>query len=385
MIRDDELRGSIHAALDEISEPVPDLVPGAMARIRTTGVRRRGWVPAAQAVGILAIVATLGGVVLASRHGVPTRQGPATSAPATTGSVAPTAVNPLSCRLPVVVTRDGGGQRPQIATEAGFLNTATGQYLKDAAASVEGLPGGGSPATVLKSSQPAAPAWYSHALGHWLPVDKRSVAPDGRSYVWVRLLPVGSNYSNFQSAELHRYDVARGTDRTLWMDAGLVDVWWWDSAGILIDTAGLWWRIDPLTGAATQQPRSFYPYRFTELPGDVQNGGLAWTPFGVDDRARQIIRIGGRAPGSRDWVFVERAPGQRVWIYQGTQGDGMGFDPYKAIADSTGVWFTDYSGRVLWHWRQDNGLQRYAITGLPGNLAGAAYTEVLEDPAGPCQ
>jgi hypothetical protein len=336
-------------------------------------------------MSVLTLAAVVGGIILTSHRAVATRHGPATSAPVTTGSAAPTAVNPSSCLLPVVVTRDGGGQRPQVATEAGFLNTATGQYLKDAAASVEGLPGGGSPATVLKSSQPAAPAWYSHALGRWLPVDKRSVAPDGRSYVWVRLLPVGSNYSDFQSSELHRYDVARGTDRTLWMYAGLVDVWWWDAAGILVDTAGIWWRVDPLTGAATQQPRSFYPYRFTELPGDVQNGGLAWTPFGVDDRGRQIIRIGGRAPGSRDWVFVERAPGQRVWIYQGTQGDAMGFDPYKALADSTGVWFTDYSGRVLWHWRQDNGLQRYAITALPGNLAGAAYTEVLEDPAGPCQ
>jgi hypothetical protein len=377
MIRDnDELRDSIHAALDEVSEPVPSLVPGAMARIRTIDRHRPRWV-LARAVSALAIAAAVGGVVLASHRAVATRQPPAATAPAATASITATVVNPASCQLPVIVY--------QAVEEAGFVSTATGQYTKDASASVAGLPGGGSEGTSMKPAQPSAPAMYSHVLERWLPVDAPSVAPDGRSYVWVRLMPAGSNETTFKTSELHRYDVASRRDQTLWTYAGSIKVWRWDAAGILLTTFPTWWRIDPISGAATQQPRNFRPDHFTELPGDAQNGGLGWTTFGTDDQGRPIFRIGGRDPGARDWVFVETAPGQRIWIYRGTQGDATGFDPFQAVADSTGVWFGDLTSRAVWHWQQYRGLQKYPIKGLPGNLAGGASTDVYALPAGKCQ
>lgn len=391
MIRDNELRDTIHAALDEVSEPVPGLAPAAMARIRATGARRRRWRPALQVVGILTVAAVIGGITLASHRAVATQQGSKRPAPAVTAAVVPTAVDPTSCRLPVVVMRESGRPKPQGVSEVGFVNTATGQYSKDPSASVQGLPGGGSPATIMKPGGPAMPAWYSPALGRWLPVDKRSVAPDGRSYVWVNLLPEGSNYSNFRSSELHRYDAATATDRTVWSYTGSINVWWWDSAGILLDTVppnggiDIWWRIDPSTSAAAQQPRNFNPGHLTELPGDSQNGGLASAFFGIDGQSHPIYRIGGRGAGERDWVFVETAPGQRDWIYRGTQGDATDFDPFQALADSTGVWFGSFTNRVIWHWQHDKGLQKFSVTGLPGDLAGAAYTDVYANPAGPCQ
>ena len=391
MIRDNDLRDTIHTALDEVSEPVPGLVPAALARIRVTGSGRRRWSPALQVMGILTAAALIGGIALASHGAVATRQGLQRPASAVTAAVVPTAVDPTSCRLPVIVIRESGRPQPQEAFEVGFVDMATGQYTKDPSASIQGLPGGGSPATSMKPGRVAMPAWYSHALGRWLPVDKRSVAPDGRSYVWVHLLPEGSNYSNFQSAELHQYDVARATDRTMWSYAGSIDVSWWDSAGILLDTVPpkggyeILWRVDPSTGAATQQPRNFNPRHLTELPGDIQNGGLASDFFGIDAQSHPIYRIGGRGAGERDWVFIETAPGQRVWIYRGTQGDATDFDPLLAQADSTGIWFGNYTNRVIWHWQHDKGLQKFSVNGLPGDLAGAAYTDIHANPAGPCQ
>jgi len=392
MIHDNDLRDTIHAALDEVSEPVPGLVPAAMARIRATGAPRRRWSPALQLVGILTAAAVIGGITLASHRAVASRQGVQPSAaPAVTATVVPTAVNASNCRLPVIVMRESGRPRPQGVSEVGFVDTATGQYSKDASASVQGLPGGGSPPTIMKTGQPAMPAWYSHALGRWLPVDQRSVAPDGRSYLWVQLLPAGSTYSNFQSAELHRFDVARASDVTVWSYAGSINVWFWDSAGILLDTVpptggiDIWWRVDPSTGAATQQPRNFNPGHLTELPGDAQNGGLGSAYFGIDAQSHPIYRIGGRGAGERDWVFVETAPGQRDWIYRGTQGDATDFDPFLATADSTGVWFGSFTNRVIWHWQHDKGLQKFSISGLPDDLPGAAYTDVYANPAGPCQ
>ena len=290
-------------------------------------------------------------------------------------SIRPAVVNPSGCRLPIVVY--------QAVMEAGFVNTATGQYTKDASASVAGLPGCESAPTIMKPGRLSTPAAYSQALGRWLPVDSKSVAPDGLSYVWERLLPAGSNATTFKATELHRYDVASGTDRVLWTHDGSFSVYRWDAAGILL-MANTWWRIDPITGTATQQPRDYRPDHFTELPGDLENGGLGWTTFGTDDLGRPIFRIGGRDPGNRDWVFVEAAPGQRIWIYRGTQGDATNFDPSSATADSTGVWFGDYMNHALWHWRQDRGLQKYPIEGLP-SPPGAAYTDVMAFPAGPCQ
>ncbi len=312
---------------------------------------------------------------------------PATVKPTTT-AVPTSAVDPSNCRLPVVVMRYSGPPG-QMATEVGFVDTRTGQYVKDSAASIADLPGGGFEGTDAKPSQPAAPAHYSATARRWLPVSGGLVAPDGHSYIWVRLLPEGSNFSNFKKSELHRYDLTAATDQTLWSYEGSIDVWRWDASGILVNTvpptggSRIWWRIDPLTGMASQQPPSTDPSRLTELPGDRQNGRFAYGGLGKDARGHTIFRIGSRQAGDQEWIFYESAPGQRVTIYKGQQGDATGFDPFRAMWDGTGIWFSDYETRGIWHWQRDTGLRKITVKGLPAPLPGQ-NSSVYVNPAGQC-
>jgi len=112
----------------------------------------------------------------------------------TVATASPTvaAVDPLTCRLPVVVIRESGPPG-QLVTEPGFVDTHTGRYVKDGSASIAGLPGGAFEGTDVKPSRPAAAVWSSVATKRWLPVGNTMIAPDGHSYLWVRLLPQGSN------------------------------------------------------------------------------------------------------------------------------------------------------------------------------------------------
>lgn len=305
-------------------------------------------------------------------------------------------IDPLNCKLPVLVTSEAGPPVPQLKREVGFIDTHTGHYTKDGSASVAGLPGGGSPGTTSgKPAQPSTPLWYSASLGRWLPVYSPSVSPDGRSYLWVRLLPQGSLIGpNFQKAELHRYDVVSATDRTLWTYAGSIDVWRWDASGILVNTVPpeggvqLWWLVDPQTGAAAQQAIApgYYP-QLTQLPGDPrnQNGLFIYSgfAFGAQFQGHTLFRIGSRDPGSAEWVLYEIAPGQRVTIYRGTQGDATRFDPSIAMSDATGIWFSDYGGPWLWRWQPGSGLKKLVLSGLPSAIAGP-ISSVGADPAGPC-
>jgi hypothetical protein len=264
--------------------------------------------------------------------------------------------------------------------------------LKDNAASIAGLPGGAFEGTDVKPYRAPAAAWYDEVVKHWLPVGSTLVAPDGRSYIWTRLLPQGSNVSNFKSAELHRFDLTTATDHLLWSYAGFIFVHQWDASGIFLDTdppppAGgkvIYWLIDPQTGAATQQPAATqFSSGPTKLPGEGQNGTFAVGSFGKDSQGRTIYRIGSRQPGDQEWIFFESARGQRVTIYKGHQGDATGFDPGQPMGDGAGIWFSDYETRGLWYWDPASGLHKVVVKGLPAQLPGP-NSAVYVDPAGSC-
>jgi hypothetical protein len=306
--------------------------------------------------------------------------GPARPTPIPTTTRA--SVDFLNCRLPVVV--NGGAQ---LKSEVGFVDTRSGHYTKDGSASVAGLPVREGGISVGKPpGGPPAPAWYSAALRRWIPVGGSTLAPDGRSYLWVRVLPEGSTSSNFEKAELHRYDVASATDRTLWTYAGSIDVSRWDASGILVNTVPpqggvqVWWLVDPRTGTAarTNAPAAYASFfGFTLLPDDPPELVSSVSGLGTDSQGRTVFRLGS---GTSEWVFFETAPGQRVTIYRGKQGDAIGFDPGRAMGDATGIWFVASSGPTLWHWQQDTGLHKLTVTGLPGSANSTVYV----NPAGSC-
>src|ERR1700682_1867655 len=86
----------------------------------------------------LLIIAGLVGWRLVYQRAAPPAAVPG-SAP-TTATPAASAVDPLNCRLPVIVTRESA---PALrVTEPGFVDTKTGQYVAAHTASTAGLPGG---------------------------------------------------------------------------------------------------------------------------------------------------------------------------------------------------------------------------------------------------
>jgi hypothetical protein len=379
-------RALMHATIGD--EPMQPWVATAVrARLADPGHRRVPGAYAAVATILVAALVVAGLVVpqlLANRH---VRISSPTLTPASTpGTKVPVVVDPSNCRLPITVER-GAGPPSQLAREVGFVDTRSGRYTNDASASVAGLPGRAS-----GSGASDVPGYYSAAVQRWLPASG-VVAPDGRSYAWVRTLPVGSAYPNYKSSELHIYDVAATSDQTVWTYAGAIGVWRWDSAGIHLNVGPVkgnappqtWWLVDPISGTRardTMTPIMPFP-PFNPLPGDPLNpsfrslgmtaeGHTIWWIYNLDK------------PGALDWVFYETAPGKRVYIYRGTQGDSTGFDPEGAMPDSTGIWFSDHNYQpVIWHWRLGVGLSKYRISRLPAKFNGSnAY--VLPRPAGPC-
>ena len=387
-MNEEQFRTRLRGALGE--PPASDLRRGLEARMTAASTRHRSSVlgPLAATLALLTIATAVGWRLVYQRTNAP-----ATVKRSTVATPLPTAaaVDPLNCRLPVVIMRESGPPG-QLTTEAGFIDTRSGQYVKDNAASIAGLPGGAFEGTDVKPFRAAAPVYYSEVVKRWLPMGRGALAPDGRSYLWTRLLPQGSNVSNFKSAELHRYDLTTASDHLLWSYAGFIFVHRWDASGILLDTdppppAGgtvILWLIDPQTGAATQQP-SAIPFNTgpTRLPGEGQNGSFAVGSFGTDSQGRTIYRIGSRQAGDQEWIFYESAPGQRVTIYKGRQGDATGFDPGTPMGDGRGIWFSDYETRGLWYWDPVTGLHKVPVTGLPAPLPGP-NSSVYADPAGSC-
>ena len=370
--------------------PSSDLRRQVEARLAAAPTRQRSsrLGPLAATLALLTIAGAVGWRLVYLRTNAP----PTVKHP-TVPTVIPTAaaVDPLNCRLPVVIMRESGPPI-QLVTEPGFVDTGSGHYGKDGAASIAGLPGGVFEGTNVKPSRAAAPVWYDGMVKRWLPVGRTLIAPDDRSYLWTLLLPHGSNVSNFKSAELHRYDLTTATDHVLWSYAGFINIHQWDASGIFLDTdppppAGgtvIYWLIDPQTGVATEQPPasrgSIGP---TMLPGEGQNGAFGWATFGQDAQGRTLYRFGSRQAGDQEWIFYESAPGQRVTIYRGQQGDGTGFDPFQALGDGHGIWFGDYETRGLWYWDPASGLHKILVKGLPAPLSGP-NSAVYVIPAGYC-
>jgi hypothetical protein len=385
-------RALMHATMGD--EPMQPWV-GAAVRTRLAEPRRRGAPGAYAAIATIVIAAlVVAGLTvprfLADRH---VRVSTPTLTPASTpGGKVPVAVDPSNCRLPVTVER-GAGPPDQLANEVGFVDTRSGRYARDASASVAGLPGRDPNAGASDVA-----TYYSPVVQRWLPVSATQVAPDGRRYAWVRMLPAGTVYSNYKSSELHVYDVASATDRTLWTYAGAIGVWRWDLDGIHVNAGTVkgnappqtWWVVDPITGAKTRDTSTaimpFLPFK--PLPGDPHDPNFTspgWTADG------HIIWWLGNLdnPGAVDWVFYETTPGHRVYIYKGTEGDVGSFDPEFAVVDSTGIWFSDAnyvfanSHPAIWHWRLGVGLHKYPISRLPARFQGSnAY--LLARPDGPC-
>ncbi len=363
-MREDEFRTRFRKAMGEPPPLVPP-VPWHAGDQPRSGPSR---VAAAIAVGLaaLVVISLLETRLLLHRSGSP--------APPTPAPVATEAVRPSSCSLPVVAV-----ERTQ--RTAGFITIPGGTFVADPRATVADLPS--SPAGPIA----AGPTFYSPHLGRWLPTGPAAVSPDESQYLYTVLLPAGSSFSDFKSAELHVFDVSLRTDRKLFTYAGSIDVIEWTVRAIIVDTvpprggARHLWSIDPKSGAVTETDVSADPNSLTPGPGQTQSG-FSYGVIGHDSTGAPIFVIGGGRPGATYTVVLKRS-GAQVVVYSGTVGDRTDFDPIAALGDGQGVWFYNRDAARIWLWQPGQGLQSTAISGLP-STGGQPIGSLVFLPAGPC-
>ncbi|MEA2684458.1 MAG: hypothetical protein QOK05_2786 [Chloroflexota bacterium] len=224
-------------------------------------------------VGIPAVAAAaIVGIVLLNanpqRAFVPT--------PATTPSPAPwaspSAVAANSCRLPV----SGGNiglNGPNI--RGAFVEYPSGTTTVDPASEmIPATDGSGHwhmknrPALVGDAAVPS----YDLAMHQWLPVQFPAISPDGTKYAWVdysALLNQGPGAPVKQP--IHVTDVASGVDHVI-HSGDQFDGPTWDAAGAIYvvhhlagtDSGQGLWRMDPVSGLATQVDSSQREWQYVD-------------------------------------------------------------------------------------------------------------------------
>lgn len=368
-MREDEFRHRLLRALGEpprLAEPV--LGRPAQAQRRPYPVVT-GFVAVALAIVLI--------VVLVSTRAFLHPQGALLPASRPSAGATPT----FPCALPVVVTMELGnpGQDPVLVTENGFVNLPGGTYSSDPNVVVSDLP----------AAPDAVPGTYSAQLGRWLPAWPLQLSPDGLSYVYVKLQPAGSTYSDFRTAELHLVDAKRKTERVLWTSSdALVLVAWTSATGLIVSTTPkqggtlLLWRVDPNTGGAVRAPDDADP---TLLPSSAlpPAGNVNYWSVGMDAQGRNVFWLGSRTTGTR-YRIARMESGRLTDIYSGTIGDGTDFEPAGMYGDAQALWFGNFDGSRVWEWTAARGLKSFGVTGIPFAPSGYQQSYVSFGPAGPC-
>lgn len=150
-----------------------------------------------------------------------------TSSTTQTPRTQPTASSALAglpaCRLPVsrAQLEPGNAFPPHVG---GFLDLATGRYSEDANSSaVLDSPGGRVPTIYMTKASPVlrgsdawlgpagAPMTYDSAFARWLPVNQRSVSPDGTRFAYVDVAVQQSQIAS----RVHIVDVQTGADHVV--------------------------------------------------------------------------------------------------------------------------------------------------------------------------
>jgi len=377
-------RALMHGAIGD--EAMGQWLPGA--------VRKRVAQPAepASRARVLAIVAAFALFAVLALALVPRilhrGQSPAS------GVATPSRVQPLKCRLPVIVYDQKPGPDPtdplnggtEVMKLWGFVDTSTGAFTRDPKASpTKGMPVAPVYTDVTPARTGAAPPVpalsYSPGARRWFPVAPEWVSPDGLSYAYL-----GDIYGK----DLMRYDIATRQSIDLWHSAEQIDIVRWTARGILVDSAVSTghWLVDPATGAVTPAPPPIsplpppYPKKSFGSAGTIGTT-TAGEPIGQAEVLNgQTVTI---------WVYIDTAAHKRITIYHrtGPVGNlvtvdgitwhmGSGFEAGRLFATAGGIWFGTLAPTTsMWHWDPTRGLTRVDIHLVDKNLLRIV-------PAGPC-
>ena len=371
-MREEEFRERLRGAL---GEPPASLGAPMLGRPASSGAARTY----PRLMGLLAIgVAVLLILVLVGSRVTLRPRGNVLPAATPTG-VAQLALDSMPCHLAVYMVQeaDNPGQPSAPATSLGFVNIPSGTFFADPGATVQDLPAGSTPSAAL----------YSAELHRWLPATNRSISPNHRSYAYVKLTPPGATFNKATGSELHVVDGATGFDRKLWASGADIEVIEWTSSGILASTVPwqggikLLWRVDPVTGTATQVPQSADPTFFNGTPiAGIHN----YSYLGPVSEGNGVYRLGGRDAGTAYYVVTVDPGGRVTTIYGGKAGDATDFDPEGTYSDAHGLWFGNFDGTRMWLWVGSKGLQSFKVSGGPPAPAGYQYSSITFLPAGPC-
>jgi hypothetical protein len=299
-----------------------------------------------------------------------------------------------SCRLPVT-TDDTQGRFAH-----GFVNFPAGNYLPDTSAA-------------------GRYATYDAPLKRWIPFSLKvelqayqTLAPDGRTFVYVSGAPVGPGPYHGDTA-IHLVDlVGSEGDRLIWKNAkDDATILGYSELGVVfmvharptpvgtrvdVDAAALGhWLLNPADGSLRKisMPQGpaypnvaagtfFWTTRFPNnqlvridlrtgaeevwqdmrqfQTGQGQDGQL----LGFDGQYHPIFRFGSRDQGVAYSVVLLAGPGRPVVIYSGHQGDAIGFDPTNAMGDARGIWFGSFERSLIWLHHAGT-LEKHPVNGLP--------------------
>ena len=346
-----------------IGEPEVPIHLNSQARLafrqsldRQTPRRRESLALVAALLAAVAVVAAL----LAPRVFMHDQQPAGTSPPTPSRPTSPSP-DPNACRLPIVVADETTSVTKETA---GFIDVASGEFSADDNVSFADLP--------HEAAAPNNPpfAVYDPVVKRWLPSEPLS--PDQLSYVYVTI--------NAGSSQLHIYDLAQHSDRTVWTYEAMISPTRWTGDGIYASTVPFvggeqrFWRIDPLSGRMTNIDRTaFNPYWSLIEASSWETSGL--------DPERALYRIGSRDTGTRYTNFVI-INGKRTDIYSGVNGDSMDFQPDSVSFDGPRLWFSNNDSKYLWSWTAATGLTRHTVH-IP-NAPGTSMKPVVYYLKGPC-
>jgi hypothetical protein len=329
----------------------------------------------------------------------------------------PSGVDPTNCTLPVIVYDMGSNNGAQV----GFVDTHTGAFSADGSASsgLNQLPsdqqyvGAPSATEARYANGQRTIQSYSAAAHRWLPVPPERVSPDGLSYVYtVQTGPPSwtvdgsaARAAGVGATTLMRYDIGTGTSSTVWAPGGAFFVDKWTTNGILVNAPDSYGSnpaaafagspelfVDPETGVTTPVHRS------TTTVVSLPNGGgweihvpipnpsgsfiytVNYSSFIGFTEAGDLIQMTGtwQVPSAPMFVYYDQMDGKRVYIYDGVNGNQIGFDGDHGIAADGEIWFATFlPSPVVWHWDPMRGLGKLSV-----NLEGSGNFEV--QPVGAC-
>lgn len=184
-----------------------------------------------------------------------------TRGPQPSPTTRPAPRDPHDCRLPVVIK----AVWPPRSYLAGFVSLRSGDFAEDPSARLDKLPNSDERVDVLATYDPVA--------RRWLPVPSTAVAPDHRSYAFVKAR-AGTSWPSVW--ELRVFELDSMGDRLVWSSPGEIGHVTWSGDGIEFATA------PPSGGGFTQAwriaPKGGGPYEIPLPPWarPIEWGGPDW-------------------------------------------------------------------------------------------------------------